>query len=526
MKINCLKKLMLCALFAFAMPSYSSDELEQTMSAASPLNSPLESPIKQANVNRAVKSIGPYAKKLMKETGVPGVAIAVVQGDKIIYAQGFGVRRVGTNLKVTPDTIFSLASVSKSLAATVVAGAVDHGKVSWDDPVAKYLTDFTLKNKEVGEKVTIADMFAHRSGLPDHAGDLLEDLGYTQSEIFYRLRFEPLKPFLTTFAYTNFGLTAGAEAVAKAEGLSWAELSERELYTPLNMTSTSSKWVDYQRAENKADIHTKDAKGIWKTRARNADEQSAAGGASSSVNDLAKWMILMLNDGEFKGKQIIDKNELLKLRELPDNVRPLVKRLTSFYALGMNVSTDKTGRLRMSHSGAFALGAGTNYALLPSERLGIVVLTNGMPLGVSEAISQRFLDIAEHGEVHVDNFPKYLDYFTQLLAYRGELVGKQPPAEPAPALPDDAYIGTYANEYYGPAIVKKTDKGMSLVVGPDKRTLPLRHWDGNTFAFDTGGENSIGISSVEFTPAKGDEPASMKVEFFNANGLGIFTKVP
>lgn len=517
MKINYIKTLSLCAALVFTMPSYSAE------GSANPEAS--KSTIKQSNIDRAVKSLAPHTKKLMKKAGVPGIAIAVVQGDKVIYAEGFGVRKMGTKLKVTPDTIFPLASVSKSLAATVVAGAVDHGKVSWDDPVAKHLPGFTLKNKEVGEKVTIADMFAHRSGLPDHAGDLLEDIGYNRAEIIYRLRFEPLKPFLTTYEYTNFGLTAGAEAVAKAEGLSWEELSKKELYTPLKMTSTSSTWADYNQAANKVDIHRK-FQGKWKTSARNADEQSPAGGASSSVNDMAKWMILMLNDGKYEDKQIIDKKVLLELRQLPANVRPLVKNPTSFYGLGMNVSTDKTGRLRLSHSGAFALGTGTHYTLLPSERLGIVVLTNAMPSGVAEAIAQEFYDIVEHGRVQGDNFPKFLDYFTKLLADRGELIGKKPPAEPAPALPDSAYLGTYANEYYGPATVKITNKGLSLVVGPDKRTLPLHHWDGNTFAFATGGENSTGISSLKFSPATADEPASMKVEFFDANGLGTFKKIP
>lgn len=524
MKINYIKILSLCGAFVFTIPSYAADESPDSVENVVVT----ESVITQSNINHAVKSLTPYAKKLMKKTGVPGMAIAVVQGDKVIYAEGFGVRKVGTKLKVTPDTIFPLASVSKTLAATVVAGAVDHGKVSWDDPVAKHLPGFTLKDKEVGEKVTIADMFAHRSGLPDHAGDLLEDIGYTRSEIIYRLRFEPLKPFLTTYQYTNFGLMAGAEAVARAEGLSWEDLSERELYTPLNMTSTSSRWDDYNQAANKVNIHTKNAHGKWRTRARNADEQSAAGGASSSVNDIAKWMILMLNDGKYQDKQIIDKQALLELRQLPRNVRPLVKESSRFYGLGMNVSTDDTGRLRLSHSGAFSLGTGTHYALLPSERLGIVVLTNGMPLGIAEAIVHQFYDIVEHGPGHLkgDMFPKFLDFFTQLLADRGELTGKHPPVEPAPALSDDAYIGTYTNEYYGPVIVKKTDKGLSLVVGPDKRALPLRHWDGNTFAFDTGGENSMGVSSAKFTPASVNEPASMTVEFFNANGLGTFNKIP
>jgi hypothetical protein len=244
------------------------------------------------------------------------------------------------------------------------------------------------------------------------------------------------------------------------------------------------------------------------------------------VNDMAKWMILILNEGQYQGQPIISKKALLELRQLPSNARALVETPSAFYGLGMNVSTDKTGRVRLSHSGGFTLGAATRYVLLPSERLGIVVLTNGMPLGVPEAIAQQFYDIVEYGSVQEDSFPKLSDYFTQLLAEHGELVGRQPPAQPVPALPDNAYLGTYANEYYGPVTVQRIGQELKLIIGPDNWTFSLRHWDGNTFALATQGENSSGLSAVKFIPANADEPGSIQIEFLDANGLGTFKKIP
>jgi CubicO group peptidase (beta-lactamase class C family) len=122
------------------------------------------------------------ATRIIKKTGVLGIAIAVVHGDKLIYAKGFGVRKIGSNLNVGPDTVFQLASVSKSWASTVVAGAVGRGRVKWDDPVQHYLLTFTLSNPLNGSQIKIEDMFSHRSDLPG-AGDDLEYLGCNRTEV-------------------------------------------------------------------------------------------------------------------------------------------------------------------------------------------------------------------------------------------------------------------------------------------------------------------------------------------------------
>jgi CubicO group peptidase (beta-lactamase class C family) len=110
----------------------------------------------------------------------------------------------------------------------------------------------------VTKEITIRDLYAHRSGLPDHAGDLLEDLGFTREEILRRLRYqEPDASFRSGYAYTNFGLTEGGVAAAKATGKQWEELSEEKLYVPLGMTSTSSRHADFLARRNRALGHVK-----------------------------------------------------------------------------------------------------------------------------------------------------------------------------------------------------------------------------------------------------------------------------
>src|SRR5437868_11878643 len=171
-----------------------------------------------------------------KQTTVPGFAVAVVFKDKAVYAKGFGVRDVDGKAPVNADTVFQLASVSKPIGAAVVAALVGDGKITWDSRLSELDPTFVMFDPWVTHEVTIRDMYAHRSGLPDHAGDLLEDLGFTRAEILRRLRYQhPESSFRSHYAYTNFGLTAAAVAAAKAHGMEWETASDDKPQKPRGM---------------------------------------------------------------------------------------------------------------------------------------------------------------------------------------------------------------------------------------------------------------------------------------------------
>src|SRR5207248_7299100 len=173
-----------------------------------------------------------------KQTSVPGLAIAVVFRDKVVYAKGFGVRDINGKAPVNADTVFQLASVSKPIGATVVAALIGDGKITWDSRLNELDPTFVMFDPWATHEVTIRDMYAHRSGLPAHAGDLLEDLGFSRAEILYRLRYQrPDSSFRSHYAYTNFGITEGGIAAARAYGLEWEAAANEKLYKPLGMTS-------------------------------------------------------------------------------------------------------------------------------------------------------------------------------------------------------------------------------------------------------------------------------------------------
>src|SRR5438046_2664168 len=193
-------------------------------------------------VNRAIQELEKLAQKQIQENALPGLAIAIVFQDKAVYAKGFGVRDTSTKVPVDADTVFQLASLSKSIASTVVAELVGEGKITWDSKLNVLDSSFAMFDPWVTREITIRDMYAHRSGFPEHAGDLLEDLGFARAEILYRLRYQhPASSFRSHYAYTNFGITEGGVAAAKAYGLDWEKASEEKLYRPLGMTSAGSR---------------------------------------------------------------------------------------------------------------------------------------------------------------------------------------------------------------------------------------------------------------------------------------------
>lgn len=467
----------------------------------------------------------------MRRSKVPGMAVAVVKDGKVVYAKGFGVRRIGSPERVDADTVFQLASMSKPIAATVVAGLIGSKGLSWDTPAVSRLPTFSLSDPVVTQQVTVGDLFAHRSGLPPAAGDKLEDLGYDRQEILRRMRYMPLLPFRTSYGYSNFGLTAGAEAAATVSGMEWAELSQRVLYAPMGMNATSSRFVDFMQHTNRATPHALKDGSYQALYQRQPDEQSPAGGVSSNVNDVARWMTLILQNGSYNGRTVYTA-EALK----PAISEQIANGGTSgpppgranHYGYGFNVGTSSAGRLKLSHSGAFMLGAGTAFTVIPSAGVGIVTLTNAAPVGAAEAMNLTFEELVESGKTSTDWIAFLAERFAPFYNPEGTLAGKQPPSQPVAALGSNAYAGTYASSYYGNAVVEASGNALVLKMGPTgARTFTLRHWSGNTYVYDLSGENAPpgSIARVDFMPDASGVSASLTMDYYNEDlAHGTFTR--
>jgi CubicO group peptidase (beta-lactamase class C family) len=492
----------------------------------------VNSAISAGSINSALAQLDPYIRSALASTKVPGVSVAVVYNDQVLFLRGYGIRKVGESAQVDPDTVFEIASFSKPITSTILASLVGQGKISWDDRIVDIDPGFQLSSPETTREITIRDFLSHRSGLATESGDLLEDLGYSRPDILYRMRYLPLPgQFRKTYAYSNFGYTTGAIAAATKIGKPWETIADEHLYSRLGMTSTSSRYSDYEDRANKAALHVFINGEPVNRFVREADAEAPAGGVSSSARDLAEWVRLQLNDGKWNGKQIIDANALTEThkpqicRNPVDPAKPSACPGDQYYGLGWDVGTNAEGHAQVSHSGAFFQGAATAVYLVPEEHIGVLALGNSMPVGLPESICLHFLDLVHYGKPQREYLPLLAKLFSQMI------VGTQDaspnyatmaqPKVAAPAKPLSTYVGKYTNEYFGSLEVSVQDNRLILRLPPRGSYYELTHWNGDTFSYYFASENTgTGRRGAKFSPEKNQ----VLIESLSPEHNAVFTR--
>lgn len=482
------------------------------------------------SVEKALPAVQNYAAEAMERIGVPGLAVVVVYQDEVVLLETMGTRKAGEDWPITGDTVFQFASLSKPMTSSVVAAAVDRNLLAFGDRVTHYGVPLRLSEEWTTRHVTVADLLSHRSGLPDHAGDYLEDLGFPVEVILDRVgQLEPGYPFRDGYAYTNFGFTAGGLAAAGAAEMSFADMAEAYMFKPLGMENTSFRFSDYRDAKDRAYGHYRGKDDSWKPLfVRDADQQAPAGGLSASLKDYSRWMRMQLGKGEFEGETIVSPEVLVETWRPhsqtgynPDSYQ------AGYYALGWNVGSDPDLGLKLSHSGAFNLGTRTAVYLFPESDLGIAVATHAGSNGVPEAIALAFEDFVTRGEVRRDWIQFADQYFLKMESEftEYEIDPAKRPENPGPPAADSAYTGTYRNEYFGPLEVTAKEGALSMSLGPEPKVFPLRHWDADTFLFQPTGENAAGPGAVLFDRDDKAVAESVTIPYFDGDGMGTFERV-
>jgi CubicO group peptidase (beta-lactamase class C family) len=486
-------------------------------------------PITRNQVVAVLPKLEALAEKQIDDGGVPGLAIAVVHQDEVVYLEGFGLREAGKPDKVDADTVFQIASLSKPVSATVVAALVSEGIVDWSSRVADLYPAFALKDPYPTQQLTVRDLFNHRSGLPGNAGDDLEDIGFGRDEVMHRLRLvPPSSSFRAGYAYSNAGLTAGALAAAMPTGKSWEDVAEEKLYKPLGMEQTSSRYADFLARENRSALHIGGV-GKWEAKLkRDATAQAPAGGVSASARDLTNWMRLELANGKLDGKQLISEAALAATHvPLMARGNNPVSGGASFYGLGWNVEFGRYG-LSWGHAGAFSVGARTQVTLYPEQQLGILVLANAFPTGVPEGLADSFADLVFKGSVEKDWIGDWNNIYGGMFGPAVDAAKKafgEKPSPATPALPAAAYTGAYANDYVGTATVTAEGDALVLKVGPGGKTVyPMTHFDRDLFLIYPDQEMADMPSPVTFAIGPDGKAASLTIDNLNVNGLGVLVR--
>ena len=472
-----------------------------------------------------VQALDVYFAHAQRDWGVPGMAVAIVKDGEVVLAEGYGVRDMDDGGEVDENTMFAIASNSKAFTSAALAMLVGEGKMSWSDPVTKFLPNFQVYDPFVSAQMRVYDLLSHRSGLGSFSGDLLwYASGYDADEVLRRARYVPQAgPFRASYGYSNLMFIAAGQLIPAVTGQNWSDFVRERIFEPLGMERTVASTSELDRFENVATPHAEPEGELRTYPWRGWDAMAAGGGIISSVADMARWMTLQLNRGEIDGTRLFSEEESrtmwTPLTSMAVSAGSEMRYpSTHFRAYGMGWSLmDYLGRRIVSHGGAYD-GMYSRVVLVPEEGLGLVILTNSTT-GISSALMYRFLDAYLGGQERDwagDNLAGEKRGKSAFVDRQEKIwEGRVPNTQPSLSL--GSYAGTYGGSMYGDATVTLEAGGLVLQFLPSPELVgDLKHLHYDTFVVEWRSDFPwFGIGTVQFVLDAAASVAEMKVEVPN-----------
>lgn len=428
-----------------------------------------------------------FIKSQYERFQLPSISVAVVKDGEVILKSNYGARSREAMQAPDPNTLYAIASLSKAFTAASIGMLVDEGKLGWDDKVVDHLPWFSMHDPYVTEHMTIEDLLCHRSGLITFDGDLLwYGSTYSREEAIKRIRFRaPTHEFRSEFGYQNLMFMTAGEVIEAASGMTWDEFVRQRILKPLKMTRTTSSFQAFSTDFNIAKPHLKGEQIFMLS----YDNSGATAALNSSTGDMSKWIQFWLNKGIIGDDTLLSPASVDKIWTLHT---PL--ELGNFdtengiqnkgYGQGWFLM-DYNGK-KVAHHGGGLPGYISKVAIVPEERLGIIVLTNDMS-SVPTLLMYAAIDWAMGKE-----YAKWSDTFYAFkeAGEKRELEAAEKRLETQKAdpllLPLEDYIGTYVDEMYGEAQVTMGKEGLILSLLPAKElfTGKMTVWNDHAFRFE------------------------------------------
>jgi CubicO group peptidase (beta-lactamase class C family) len=440
--------------------------------------------------------IDAYVSRAMKTFEVPGLAVAVVKDDKVIFAKGYGVKKLGESAPVDENTLFGIGSNTKAFTAATIASLVDEGKLSWDDKVFEKLPGFAMYDPYVSHELTVRDLLCHRSGLGLGEGDMLlwPHTTYSRAEIVRRIRYlKPASSFRSKYAYSNLMFLTAGELIAATTGKSWEDSVRERIFTPIGMNTSNFSNSDLKTGVDFAWPHSRVDGKLKVDDLENKDAISSAGAINSSVAEMAKWMIVQLNHGKLTGAQQkifseTQSHEMWSPQTIvpaSDDSGPLAAMNTDFSAYGLGWGLrEYLGHKLVGHSGGL-MGFLTRVLLVPDQHLGVVVLTNfDSSDGPMNAIAYHVVD--QYLGVEGNDWVAIWRTADLKAEHDADETMKKAANERAehsePSLPLAKYAGVYRDPWYGTVTVAVKDGKLRFSLDPSPGVDgEMQPWQHDTF---------------------------------------------
>jgi CubicO group peptidase (beta-lactamase class C family) len=408
-----------------------------------------------------------YVTKAMQQWNVPGISIAITQGDTIIYSLNAGYADIAKKIPVTNETIFPVGSMGKSFTAFGIALLQQQNKLYLHDKVSKWLPWIKIKDNELKNGLTIVDILSHRTGMETFAGDLLwtESILDTKTLLQKWGKIEPAFPIRSQFGYSNFGYLIAGEIISAASQTSWQHFTKQNVLDPLNMKNSFVQWNDVKAYPNVATGYTEE-NGSITTIPNGTGVLQAFGGMYSTSADIAKWLMMHANDGRVKGKELFEKNSVWEVRNpysiVGNTYFPGGRRLLVNYGLGWETFNYNNKEV-VCHGGAYS-GFLSMMGFIPEMKAGFVILTNSDSHELTEALRWKFIDalLEIQSKDYSTEILKYVQYQKQEQQEKEKKLDDSASMAIQLPLPIHYYSGTYRNDIYGNILL--TADGNDLIL--------------------------------------------------------------
>jgi CubicO group peptidase (beta-lactamase class C family) len=476
------------------------------------LISALTASAQEIDITKKLDGFDSYMAQILKDWNTPGIGVGIVVNDKLVFAKGYGYRDYEKKLPFTPTTLQQIASNSKLFTAVAAGMLVEEGKLTWDKPIRESVPTIQFYNDQLNNNVTLRDMLSHRTGVTRH--DLIWFKSpYTRKELFERLKYlEPQEPMRQTFLYNNLMFSAVGEIIELKSGQRWEQFVREKIFSPLDMKTTTygiddmskspDHGVPYREKRDSFDLYKipyyEDTEGV-----------APAGAIISNIDELSHWLIALMNDGKYNGKQVLPakvlKDTLQPAIGLPNSLGEALgfwELLNPAYGMGRQTVSYR-GHLLTFHGGDLP-GFHSQVCFMPNDKIGVIVLVisdHSAPLYniVGYNIYERLLgmDQTPWSERQLKMRLANKKAGTEARAKAGG--DRVPNTKPSHALAD------YAAEYESPAygIVKISQKSDALQFDFHDFHFPLSHFHYDRF--DTPDDEQYGKFSVNFrTNPQGD----------------------
>ena len=463
-------------------------------------------------ITKKLQGFDAYIQKILKDWNAPALGVGIVVDDKLVFAKGYGYRDYEKKLAFTPTTLCQIASNTKLFTALAAGMLVDEGKLTWDKPVRDSVPAIRFYNDELNITVTLRDMLAHRTGITRH-DTIWYQSDDTRKQLFDKVKYlEPREPLRQTFLYNNLMYAAAGYIIELQSGKTWEDFVRERIFKPLDMNSTVYSIADMLKQPDFGVPFTekRDTFEIYKIPYYEDTAGVAPCGAIiSNIQDMSHWLVALMNDGKYGGKQVLPPDVLKATLEpaiaLPNTMaetRGYWELLNTAYGMGRETASYR-GHLLTYHGGDLP-GFHSQISFMPRERIGVIVfvigdhcasLYNTISYNVYERLlgmdqtpwSERILEIRLKGK----------KAGTEARAKAG--ADRVPDTKPSHPLAN--FAGEYEHPAYG--VLKIGIKDGQLQIDFHKIQLPLSHFHYDRF--DTPDDERYGRFAVNFlTNPQGD----------------------